>query len=103
MSDPKGNPPVHVAALLDRDPMWHRLPTGEIDKREAACGCGATYTQRRLSVRWMTMAERGRGAQQVMDQIPGLYVPVLCPKCERRSIGAPPIAWNDYRSRQGAA
>jgi len=46
------------------------------------------FTQHQLSERFMLICEnQGPGAvKAVMDQCPGLWVPVFCPSCERKEL-----------------
>lgn len=57
--------------------------------RERACECGRRFTQRLLSERFLAIVEhRGQRAMGLMtQQIPGYFVPVHCPPCERRDLG----------------
>lgn len=58
--------------------------------RGAVCECGAGFTQRHLSARFLTMCERWNGGgalRAVQRQIPDFFVPVHCPKCERHQLG----------------
>lgn len=63
--------------------------SGETIERQRTCECGATFNQFLLSARFLATIERqrGRALELVRQQIPGYYVPVHCPKCERRDIG----------------
>jgi hypothetical protein len=57
--------------------------------RGAVCECGTGFTQRHLSARFLSMCEKwnGGGALRAVErQIPGFFVPVHCPKCERRDL-----------------
>jgi hypothetical protein len=71
------------------DPMFAKNAAGQVITREAVCECTAPFTQIMLSERFMSLVERaGPGAlSAVMREIPGLYVPVHCPKCERVDLG----------------
>ncbi len=73
-----------LSRLLAGDPMFASGSDGPIT-RERTCECGTLFTQRLLSERFLTMVERaGRKAlAAVSQQIPGYYVPVHCPRCER--------------------
>ena len=57
--------------------------------RTAKCECGREFEQRQLTERFMTVVEKfGDGAVgAMMRDVPELYVPVHCPKCERSDIG----------------
>lgn len=63
--------------------------TGETIERQRACECGRTFNHFLLSARFLATIEkqRGRALELVKKQIPGYYVPVHCPRCERRDIG----------------
>lgn len=52
--------------------------------RERDCECGKRFTQHQLSEAFMLLAEgkSKRAAQLVARQIPELFVPVHCPRCE---------------------
>lgn len=54
--------------------------------RPATCGCGDTFRQFILSAAFLEACETIRGGaplRAVQAQIPGLWVPVHCPRCER--------------------
>lgn len=61
--------------------------------RSAICPiCAASYTQRRLSERFLALARTRSqlGRLPAIDRvIPDSYVPVLCPKCESRALAGP--------------
>lgn len=70
----------------------------ETIQRRQTCSCGREYTQFLLGERFMQMAERQSKAalQHVTTQIPGLWVPVECPRCEHRELSryvATPESW----------
>ncbi len=58
-------------------------------KRDVKCECGQEFTQFQLSEAFMHVVEsNGKGAlAAVLRDIPDLYVPVHCPKCERLDLG----------------
>lgn len=61
--------------------------------RRATCDCGREFTQFLLSERFLASAERhsARAIAMVQEQIPELFVPVQCPRCERREITRHPV------------
>lgn len=66
---------------------------GQTIVRERTCECGARYTQMLLSERFMSIVQQ-RGSHAVdatMNVIPDMFVPVLCPACESRALGAAPV------------
>lgn len=83
----------------------------EITQRNT-CDCGKQYTQWRIAFRFVEALANGRGekaAKLFMDQIPGGWVPVFCPSCERKELATranrvyfPPLPDDDYSNR-GAA
>ena len=79
--------PESLARLLERDPMFANDAEGNPIHRERTCECGKRFTQRLLSERWLSIAEKARAIELVRQQIPGFFVPVHCPQCERRDIG----------------
>lgn len=70
-------------------PMFAKDAQGRPITRDRTCLCGRRYTQGLLSERFLAMIERaGTKAQQAFArQVPDFYVPVECPRCERRAIG----------------
>lgn len=70
------------------DPMFSVDGKGETITRDRRCACGREYTQRLLSDRFLTMTEKhSYGAIQLVERaIPDMFVPVHCPRCERRDM-----------------
>lgn len=59
--------------------------------RNIECGCGKTFTQHRVAFRFVESLAEGRGeraAALFMEQIPGGWVPVFCPTCERKDLNS---------------
>lgn len=79
--------PEKLSAILERDPTFANDLEGNPIHRERTCDCGKRFTQRLLSERFLAIAEHGRAIDLVRQQIPGFFVPVHCPTCERRDIG----------------
>jgi DNA-directed RNA polymerase subunit M/transcription elongation factor TFIIS len=69
------------------DPMFAVRSDGEPITRQRTCECGTAFTQRLLSERFCTAVEAAGGMRAVLRQIPDLYVPVHCPRCERIDLG----------------
>lgn len=69
--------------------MFSTGANGKAISRDRSCECGQRFTQRLLSERFLAIVEkRGRRAMDLMtQQIPGYFVPVHCPSCERRDLG----------------
>jgi len=78
--------PESLARMLGRDPMFAVDANNETIQRERTCECGRRFTQRLLSERWLSIAERAHAIGLVTKQIPGFYIPVHCPPCERRDL-----------------
>lgn len=80
--------PEQVPAALAHDSMFAIRDDGEAITREQTCECGQQFTQRLLSARFMAAVEHHsrHAAHLVTQQIPGLFVPVHCPPCERRDL-----------------
>ena len=80
--------PESISSVMAGDPTF-----GERDGmpivRERVCACGRRFTQRQLSERFLTIvANQSKRAIDVLsEQIPGFFVPVHCPPCERRDLG----------------
>lgn len=69
--------------------MQQALGTWFGASRPAMCKrCNAPFEQHQLSERFMLMCEaHGQGAvDAVMRDCPGLWVPTMCPSCERRDL-----------------
>jgi hypothetical protein len=60
---------------------------GEEITRVRTCGCGQSFTQRMLAPSELAALERMGHLASVTAQIPGYFVPVHCPPCERADIG----------------
>jgi hypothetical protein len=79
--------PETLVALLERDPFFANDANGNPIARERTCECGRRFRQRLLSERWLSIAEKAHAMELVTKQIPGYFVPVHCPACERRDLG----------------
>lgn len=86
---PSPDRPESVAALMGRSPWFSHDAEGNVVRRERTCECGKTFAQTLLSERFLTMCERQSRAclNAVTQQIPGYFVPVHCPHCERIDVG----------------
>jgi hypothetical protein len=78
-----------LTRILDGDPWFSHDAKGTVITRARTCECGASFTQRQLSARFMEIVEKqGRNAVlKVERDIPDLFVPVHCPPCERKDLG----------------
>lgn len=81
--------PDRISDVLAKDPMFAQTVDGDPIARERTCACGKRFTQRLLSERFLSIVEKqSRHAIDTLSkQIPGFYVPVHCPPCERRDLG----------------
>jgi len=81
--------PTNVAETIQKDRTFANDANGNPIARERVCECGQRFTQRLLSERFLAMVERrGPRAMELMTkQVPGFFVPVHCPKCERVDLG----------------
>lgn len=81
--------PENIADAMGRDRMFATTTDGKPITRESKCECGQRFVQRLLSERFLEIVERSsRTAMAVMErQVPGFYVPVHCPPCERQDLG----------------
>ena len=63
---------------------------GEHITREATCGCGRVYEQELLSALVFSVAEAKSPTARALIHVatPDGYVPVRCPACESRALGA---------------
>lgn len=63
---------------------------GEEVTRDMQCDCGRKFTQRLLSARFLAAARHNAdvlGTEAAIDRdIPEHWVPVFCPRCERRQL-----------------
>lgn len=59
---------------------------GQEVTRERTCECGVTFTQRIFSERFLSIFEAAHAIEATVAQVPGLWVPVHCPACERKEI-----------------
>ncbi len=60
--------------------------SGQPITRESRCECGKVFSQSLLSAKQCEAWEARGIMGLVLRQIPDLYVPVHCPKCERRDL-----------------
>lgn len=81
--------PESVASIVERDPMFSVDVEGHPITRQQTCECGRSFTQRLLSERFLTILETHskRAIELTAKQIPGFFVPVHCPSCERMDLG----------------
>lgn len=81
--------PETVAALLRGDKTFSHDVDGSPITRAATCECGQPFVQILLSDRFLTIVERQsrRAIDNLGRQIPGFFVPVFCPSCERKDLG----------------
>lgn len=62
---------------------------GKLVERLMVCDCGKEFKQHQISARFAAlMSERAKHIFQ--STAPGGFVPVYCPKCERRHLAALP-------------
>lgn len=73
----------------DVSPWFACDSAGNAISRERKCECGATFTQRLLSERFLGIVHKqGTGAMRAMERdVRDGFVPVHCPPCERRDLG----------------
>lgn len=71
--------------------MWARKD-GAYVTREARCACGADFTQRMVSKRFVDKSLRpfGNALAIFIGLAPKGYLPLNCIPCERRAL------WRDY-------
>lgn len=81
--------PESIVDQLRNNPMFAMDAEGKPIARDRNCECGQKFTQRLLSDRFFRIvAKRGARCLEMFEkQIPQGYVPVHCPRCERRDIG----------------
>ena len=74
---------------MQGNPAFAHDTAGNVMTRQRSCECGRKFTQVLLSERFYNIiAKRGQRALDMFNrQIPGGYVPVHCPSCERRDLG----------------
>jgi len=72
---------------INADRWFAKNAKGEPIARERTCECGRRFTQRLLSQHFLEIAEKAKAIELVAKQIPGFYIPVHCPPCERRDLG----------------
>lgn len=70
-------------------PWFSHDAGGQPITRKRTCECGRPFEQTLLSERFLAIVERQskRGIELMAQQIPGFWVPVFCPPCERRDLG----------------
>lgn len=56
--------------------------------RQQTCECGREFTQHLLSGRFCEIVERHseKAIEKLMQEVPDLFVPVLCPPCESKAL-----------------
>lgn len=88
------------ARAIGEDPMFSVGDDGKVVTRTRTCECGKTFTQSLLSEYFLNLAEsqNARTIALVTAQIPGYFVPVHCPRCERIDLGRQ--AWVDGIAQQ---
>lgn len=81
--------PESLAQQMRHNPWFAHDANGDPITRERSCECGVRFTQRLLSERFFRVIQnQGKRCLELFEkQIPQGYVPVHCPKCERRDIG----------------
>lgn len=81
--------PEQLSDALGRDPMFAHDEHGKPITREGRCECGRRFSQTLLSERFLGIVEAKSAAaiKAVTETIPGYFVPVHCPSCERRDLG----------------
>lgn len=75
--------------VMGSDPSFAIDRKGDTITRQQKCECGQSFEQRLLSERFLRMVEKAsrRAVELLGQQIPGYYVPVHCPRCERIDLG----------------
>lgn len=78
-----------LAEVMGRNPLFSHDENAKPIRRERTCECGKRFTQTLLSERFLSMCERQgrRCIDLVTQQVPGFFVPVHCPHCERIDLG----------------
>lgn len=66
-------------------PAGHEKAGLTID-RPRTCDCGQSFTQMLMATRELEAVERMGHMKKFLAQIPDLFVPVHCPKCERKQL-----------------
>lgn len=101
---PLGRRATTVGAEIRMDPMFSHDVDGHVVERRARCECGRVFRQVLLSERFLTIVERQgpHAVERFMRQVPQMYVPVFCPRCERADIKRQAMIDN-YRAVQDAA
>lgn len=74
---------------FQRHPLDHpdKQKAGHTITRDRTCECGRCFVQMILSERQLAAAERMGIVPLIAKQIPGFWVPVHCPSCERKDLG----------------
>jgi hypothetical protein len=68
--------------------MFRRVG-GKLDERKCLCTCGKEFSQYRISARFSALMNEN--AKRIFKfYSPEGYVPVYCPKCERKQLGLMP-------------
>lgn len=73
--------------------FFSRDTEGRTITRAATCRCGQVFQQLLLGERFLAAAERHspRAIAVTQEQIPDLYVPVSCPRCESKELRRFPV------------
>lgn len=73
------------------DPMFAVDQRGRMIQRRTRCECGREFTQKQLSARFLEAVElhSARAIALIEKDIPGMFVPVHCPPCERKDLRLP--------------
>jgi hypothetical protein len=67
-------------------PDGHEHAGAEITRPAFCRGCGARFTQSMFSEEVLEIFEAARALDQIARELPGLWAPAECPRCERLGI-----------------
>lgn len=81
--------------------MLERNAAGGFVTRDATCQCGKQFTQCIMAAKALESLERQGKVEVVAKQIPGFWLPVHCPTCERIDL-AHQARLDESRARDGA-
>lgn len=79
--------PEKIGDMVRVDRMFSQDANGHPIRRDRTCECGRSFTQTLLSERFLTIVEKARVMERFKRDVPGFYVPVHCPACERVDLG----------------